>query len=89
MAVFAVYIQDDQDMSVVHGRLEEHYPDSLRLADNLYLVQGDTIAQAIAETLRIKGPERDSTGAVFKLNGSYSGYASRAIWEWLGQAEQS
>ena len=88
MAVFAVYI-DEADPAVVIDRLTEHYPDSLQIDDNLYLIRDDTIARNIATTLGIKGEGRDLSGVVFKLNSSYSGFASRAIWDWLTLKEQA
>lgn len=30
-----------------------------------------------------KGKEVDSLGAVFKLNGSYSGYYYEGLWDWI------
>ena len=88
MAVFAVFLDEEQPQ--VRERLIEAYPKPRhhQLADNLFLVRTDTIAQTIAESLGIKGDERDATGVVFKLNASYSGFADRAIWDWLTLTEQ-
>ena len=73
----------------VAARIEEKYPGHHQVADNCYLVQSKEITQDIALNVGIKGEDRveDVTGVVFKLNGAYSGYAARALWEWLGEAE--
>ena len=58
------------------------------MADNLVLVASDDIAEQVAQKVGIKGENRIEgvTGAVFKLNGAYAGFASRALWEWLTEA---
>ena len=90
MAVFVVYIQDEERQQI-QTRLQERYPEPQHfgLEDNLYLVRSDSIAQSIAEALGIKGEGRDSTGVVFKLNASYAGFADRSIWEWLALEERT
>ena len=88
MAVFAVYLQDEDEQ--VRDRLQKRYPEPqhLPLADNLFLVRSESIAQSVAEALGIKGEDRDATGVVFKLNSAYSGFADRSIWEWLTLEER-
>ena len=66
-------------------RLREAYPRHHLIADNLILVASEDIAELVAQKVGIKGESRIEgvTGAVFKLNGAYAGFASRALWEWL------
>ena len=74
----------------VVSRIQEAYRDNYEITQTCYLVQSRDITQKIAATVGIKGKDRidDASGAVFKLNGAYSGYAPRALWEWLDQAEE-
>lgn len=89
MSVLAVYLQDDAPE--VRARIETGFPVPYhyQLAENLYLVRTDLLTSTVAERLGIKGAERveHATGVVFKLNAAYAGYANRAIWEWLRQAD--
>ena len=72
------------------SRIQETYPDSYEVSQTCYLVQSKDITQKVATAVGIKGKNRvaDSSGAVFRLSGAYAGYASRALWEWLDQAEE-
>ena len=72
------------------SRIQETYPDNYEISQTCYLVQSKDITQKIATAVGIKGENRiaHASGAVFKLNGAYAGYASRALWEWLDQAEE-
>ena len=74
----------------VVARLKERFPGSHQVTDACYLVQSRDITQDIATSVGFKGQDRvdDAAGVVFRLNGAYSGYAARALWEWLGQAEE-
>lgn len=73
------------------SRIMEKFPDCYEVSDTCYLVQSNDITQNVAIAIGIKGENRveDSSGGVFRLNGAYSGFASRALWEWLGQAEEA
>lgn len=73
------------------ARIKEKYPDCHQATDTSFLVQSREITQDVAVNAGIKGEGRveDAIGVVFKLNGAYSGFAPRAIWEWLGQAEEA
>lgn len=85
----AVYLQDDAPELRTRIKTEFPIPNHHQLADNLYLVSTDLLTETVAERLGIKGAERieHATGVVFKLNAAYAGYANRAIWEWLRQAD--
>ncbi len=88
MRVFAVVL--NKPNSDVARRVEDKYPNHYRMNDTFFLVQGEGIAQTVSEAVGIKGDERveEARGVVFKINHSYSGFASRALWDWLGQAEE-
>ena len=75
----------------VVARLAERYPDHHQVTETCYLVQSKEITQGIATSVGLKGEDRvdDAAGVVFRLNGAYSGYTERALWEWLGQAEKA
>ena len=88
MAVHMIVLSRPND--VVASRIQETYPDNYEITQTCCLVQSKDITQKIAVTVGIKGENRidNATGAVFRLNGAYSGFASRALWEWLDQAEE-
>ena len=75
----------DQPEPMVEERLKEHYASVFKHTDSLYLVVGDVndVAENIAIAAGIKGERRRFSGVVFRLNGSYSGYTKRTLWEWL------
>ena len=52
-------------------------------------VPGGATTQTAAQVAGIKGKDRITSGVVFKLNSAYSGYTSKALWEWLSEAEGS
>lgn len=88
MAVHMIVLTKPNDAVV--SRIQEVYPDNYQITQTCYLVQSKNITQKIATTVGIKGEDRidNASGAVFKLNGAYSGFASRSLWEWLDQAEE-
>ena len=75
----------------VTSRIKERYAENHEFSDTCYFVQTRDITRDVAHVVGIKGETRaeGASGAVFKLNGAYSGYTSRALWEWLSQAEES
>lgn len=88
MAVHMIVLSRPND--AVASRIQEMYPDNYEFTQTCYLVQSRDITQKIAAIVGIKGENRidNASGAVFRLNGAYSGFASRALWEWLDQAEE-
>lgn len=86
MRIFAVHISDDSPVEVAN-RLRVRYPapQHYELSGRFFLVSDETISEFIAENIGIKGDNRtdNGRGAVFGLNGEYSGFDNRAIWEWL------
>ena len=74
----------------VVARIKERYPGHHQVTETCYVVQTKELTQDVAIKAGVKGPDRvdDASGVVFKLNGAYSGYAARTLWEWLGQAEE-
>lgn len=91
MAVFATFLDDET--SAAEERIREHYPGTrhLQLTDHLYLINSDSVADAVAWKVGLKGDDQvpGLTGVVFKLNAAYAGFTYRSIWDWLKEAEQS
>lgn len=89
MPVHAILLTKCSDEVI--SRIQEKYPDCYKISDACYLVHDSEITQNVAFAVGIKGKNRveGAAGAVFRLNGAYSGFASRSLWEWLGQAEES
>ncbi len=86
--VFVVVLEADNPEAA--ARIEAIYPESYRISDTCFLVSGNDTTAAVARKVGIKGSDRidEGYGAVFRLNGSYSGYASSDLWEWLEQVEE-
>ncbi len=77
--------------SEVANLIKERYPECYEFSDTVFLISQDSLTETIAQEVKIKGDDRieAATGAVFKLNGAYAGYASRSLWEWLEKTEGS
>ena len=88
MAVHMIVLTEPND--AIAARIRETYPNSYEITQTCYLVHSQDITQKIATSVGIKGANRipDAAGAVFRLRSAYSGYADRALWEWLDQAEE-
>ena len=87
MSIFAVIL--DKANPQAETRIQERYPDCHKLGDTTFLVSSDDIAEQVAQAVGIKGEENEriQSGAVFRLNHSYAGFTSRALWDWLQKME--
>lgn len=87
--LFAVVLTSGKEQGAKF--IKEKYPKaSFGLTqDTFVIVAESTLSRDIAESVGLTADTRDLgvRGAVFKLNGSYTGYANQAIWEWLEEAE--
>ena len=83
MSIHAVVLSEAN--AEVSERIAVQYPQHYVLNNTFFLVRSDKITEKVAIDVGIKGDERieDALGVVFKLNGTYAGYASRALWDWL------
>ena len=91
MSIFVITLNDNASPEL-RERIEQFYPEpnSFEFSGNIFFVQDKNIPQTIAERLGIRVEEdnlRTNNGAVFKLDGSYSGFTSRALWDWLSLME--
>ena len=88
--IFVVTL-NEQNAEVIN-RLEVKYPHphAYKISDTCYLVATFDLPSEVATNIGLKGDDRieDSMGAVFKLNGAYSGYSYRTLWDWISQAEE-
>lgn len=90
MAIFVVILNQDAP-EVFKGKINELYPLNYGYADNIFFIEDDNIPETIANRLGIKVEDenqRTTTGAVFGLDGSYSGYTTKALWDWLGRVKK-
>ncbi len=87
MALHAIVLQ--QEDAQVAAQVKEHYSFNYEVNEKCFLVRTEDISEKVANTVGIKGDKQipGATGVVFKLNGSYAGYASSGIWEWLAIEE--
>lgn len=91
MAVFVVVSNEEFSNRFVQ-RVEQLYPLSYRYAENVFFIEDENIPETIATRLGIKVEEgneesRLAMGAVFGLDGSYAGWTSKALWDWLRRRE--
>ena len=74
-------------------RIEVEYPNSnhYKVSDSYYLVHADSLSDHVATQIGVKGDDKveGASGVVFKLNGAYSGWAPRSLWEWLEIVEDA
>lgn len=87
VSVFAVHISGERTEKPAK-RLQQRYPDHYRVSDRFYLVCSDGTAQDVADRIGIGGEDQSETGVVFELKRFYAGFERRALWDWLGAAEQ-
>ena len=83
MRLFAVILNSPNED--VEARLREVYPNLYEMGSGAYLVSGDELTENVAIKAGLKGDDRieNARGAVFRLNGAYSGYTATSLWEWL------
>lgn len=88
-SIFAVVLTRGQDKG--YALLKESYRSVYQLQDNIILVAGNDLSSEIAKAATLTKDQEDEgvRGAVFKLNGSYTGYAPSALWEWLENVEET
>ena len=74
----------------VEARLKQHYGNVHKHTDTFLLVVGDVndVSEKVAVAAGIKGEQRQASGVVFRLNGSYSGFTKRTLWEWLNDVAE-
>ena len=90
MSIFVVVLDQDAP-ELLQKKIEELYPFNYKYADNVFFLEDDNIPETIANRLGIKVEaenQRTATGAVFGLDGSYSGYTAKALWDWLRRIEK-
>ena len=77
----------DKGISLLRDKYEKN---SYKIQDDVMLVASTDLSSEIADYSSMsKGKDGDEVlGAVFKLNGSYSGYAPGSLWEWLENVEE-
>lgn len=79
MSIHAVVLTEAN--AEVSKRIEMRYPQHYALNNTFFLVRSEEITEKVAIDVGIKGDERveDALGVVFKLNGTYAGYAPCAL----------
>ena len=87
MPVFAIALRESNQQ--VLDRIDAEYPDNFRLSPTFSVVSSSDLTENVAVKAGIKGENQvpDVSGAVFMLQGAYSGYTTRSLWEWLGRHE--
>ncbi len=79
MSAYAIVLTKPNDEAAI--RIKERFPKHYQASDSCYLVRSDDIAGDVAVAGGIEGDDRinESGGAVFRLNGAFSGYAPRTL----------
>lgn len=69
----------------------DSYENAYKIHDDVVLVASHDLSNEIAKASALTKEQKDEgvRGAVFKLNGSYTGFAPSALWEWLENVEES
>ena len=69
--------------------IETNYPTCFKLNQLSYLVRSGGVSQTVAVKSGIKGGDRveGAVGTVFKLTGTYAGFAPTSLWEWLANED--
>ena len=85
--VFAVVLLDGEDKGA--KLLQKAHPKAFPLADNVFLVADDGLTATVADAASLTKEKANEgiRGVVFRLNGTYTGYAKQSLWEWLADAE--
>ena len=87
MAIYIVVLEEPSPIKA-EEIVRRMFSDAYKIRDGVFLVAHDGIAEDVSVSLGIKDDSHpEITGSVFKLNGSYSGYASAAMWDWLKNKE--
>lgn len=82
MAMHTITLEAPNDQVV--ERIKAHYSRFYRISDTCYLVRSDDVSSQVADKIGLGTPPLEGAlGAVFRLNGSYSGFASPSLWEWV------
>lgn len=83
MAVFAVILQEEDEL--LASRIVDKFDDCHEISPTVFIVSSGKLSDEVAILAGIKGQERvsDTGGVVLKLEGSFAGFASPSIWEWI------
>ena len=89
--LFAVVFTTGADKGVETVLGQYRKKKSFQLSENIVIVASDELSSEIAKAASLSqgGNQQGITGAVFKLNGSYAGYARGDLWEWIERAENA
>ncbi len=84
---FLVYFRDPLSEERRQGIAEDGLvQDVYALSDHDMLVRSEIAdPRALAALMGFKGDDKHA-GVILKLNGSYSGYYSPSLWDWLDEA---
>lgn len=90
LRVFAVILDDDvsgKDIDKWMERLTKQYPSHHQVNKRTFVVRTKHLASEVSQNVGISPEGAVASGVVFRLNGIYSGYTDRSLWDWLGEAE--
>ena len=85
MNLFIAVFEDDENLpGALTGGVSDLIKDALRLSDTVFVIRSPVESPAAMDDVLI-GEDRDDYRAalVLKLNGSYSGFQRKEVWEWL------
>lgn len=88
MPLFGVLlIGEDSVREELRERIENKYKEKkLHVGNDFYIISTkEALAKDVAQTVGIySDPQREDTlGTVFRLNGSYAGFAPGEVWDWI------
>ena len=87
MAIFAIILREPNPK--VQEQIRNSYPEKFELSSSVTIISTKDTSESVAQYAGIKGSNRieDVSGAVIKLQNSYSGHTIKTLWEWLDEHE--
>lgn len=60
-----------------------------KYSDNIFFIASIKTSDEIAHEIGLKGEHRfeNASGVVIRMNGTYSGFTRRSLWDWLGNVD--
>ena len=82
MSVFIVSLRVPN--SEVRAKVQE-FDNYYIYSNTVFFIATENLSQEVAFKIGLQGDDRvpGSSGVVAKMNGSYSGFTSRDLWDWL------
>ena len=85
MAIFAIILREPNPK--VQEQINIGYPDRVELSPAVTIIATKHTSETVAQNAGGNHRIDDVSGAVIKLQGTYSGHTIKTLWEWLDEHE--